>query len=193
MNNVDIADKFGKMWKQSRLDAGKSQEYMAKALGVSKKTIQNWEAGYASPSQIMGFKWFEALDVPALPYYLQLFHDEFNGISKNSSDEEIRRALIKLIENLDINTVRKVLFLLYGDHGSPISAIVDLSVAYVHTPLPARIGVADLVVTNYEIASAYKDTADHIAPDVEYLRKNIADGKKAVTKLRKSHLGGDLE
>lgn len=193
MNNVDIAEKFGKMWKTSRLDAGKSQEYMAKALGVSKKTVQNWEAGYASPSQIMGFKWFEALDVPALPYYLALLHDEFDGVTHNSSDEDVRKALIKLIENMDSDTVRKVLFLLYGDHGSPIQAIVDLTVAYVHTPLPARIGVADLVVTNYEIASAYKATQNHITPNVNYLRKSIEDGKKAVTKLRKSHLGGDLE
>lgn len=193
MDNVNIADRFGAMWKKSRIDAGKSQEYMAKALGVSKKTVQNWEAGFASPSQIMGFKWFDALDVPALPYYLSLLYDEFNGISRDSSDEDVRKALIKLIENLDSETVRKILFLLYGDHGSPIQAIVDLTVAYVHTPLPARIGVADLVVTNYEITSAYKNTADHVEPNVPYLRKSIEDGKKAVTKLRKSHLGGDLE
>lgn len=193
MNNVDISEKFGRMWKQSRIDAGKSQDYMAKALGVSKKTVQNWEAGYASPSQIMGFKWFEALDVPALPYYLHLLYDEFNGISKDSSDEDVKKALIKLIENLDAETVRKILFLLYGDHGSPVQAIVDLTVAYVHTPLPARLGVADLVLTNYEIATAYKITQDHIRPNTEYLHKSIDDGKKAVAKLRKSHLGGDLE
>lgn len=188
-----IADKFGKMWRQSRLDAGKSQDYMAKALGVSKKTIQNWEAGYASPSQIMGFKWFEALDVPALPYYLKLLYGEFNGISKESSDDDVKKALIKLIEDMDSETVRKVLFLLYGDHGSPVQAIVDLTVAYVHTPLPARLGVADLVLTNYEIATAYKATQNHVTPNVEYLHKSIEDGKKAVTKLRKSHLGGDLD
>lgn len=193
MNNVDTAEKFGKMWKKSRLDAGKSQEYMAKALGVSKKTVQNWEAGYASPSQIMGFKWFEALDVPPLPYYLALLYKEFDGISQESTDEDVKKALIKLIENLDSDTVRKVLFLLYGDHGSPIPAIVDLTVAYVHTPLPARVGVAELILTGYEIASAYKHTSEHVEPNVEYLRKSIEDGKQAVINMRKSHLGGDIE
>ena len=33
--------RFAKIWSLSRSDAGKTQEYMASGLGVSKKTIQN--------------------------------------------------------------------------------------------------------------------------------------------------------
>ena len=43
MTRNEIADRFGMMWKKSRCNAGVSQEYMAKALGVSKKTIQNYD------------------------------------------------------------------------------------------------------------------------------------------------------
>lgn len=193
MNNVELADKFGKMWKQSRLDAGKSQEYVAKALGVSKKTVQNWESGFASPNQITGFKWFEALNVPALPYYLRLLYDEFEDIAPTSPDEDIKEALITLINSLDNNMIRKLLYLLYGDHGSSITAITELLVAYVHTPLPARIGVAELIMTNYEIANAYKATSNHIQPNEEYLRNSIEKGKEAVIKKRNCYLGGDLE
>lgn len=193
MDNITISDKFGKMWKTSRLDAGKSQDYMAKALGVSKKTIQNWEAGYASPSQIMGFKWFEALDVPALPYYLSLLHGEFEGLTQASSDEDIKKALLALVNDMDATTARKLLFLFYGDHGSPIKGILELMVAYVHTPLPARIGVAELMLTNYNISSAYKATSNHIEPDTNYLDKAITRGMEAVTAKRSAYFGGDLE
>lgn len=193
MNNAEISDKFANMWRKSRADAGKSQDYMAKALGVSKKTIQNWESGYASPSQIMGFKWFEALDVPALPYYLSLLYKDFEGLSVNSPDEDIRKALHTLIDGLDDKTVRELLFLLYGDHGSSIQGIIELMVAYVHTPLPARLGVAQLILTNYDISKAFGRLSGHAEPDAEHLQDLIAKGMDAVIKKRNSYLGGDLE
>ena len=34
--------RFARIWALSRGNAGKSQEFMASGLGVSKKTIQNW-------------------------------------------------------------------------------------------------------------------------------------------------------
>ena len=49
----DITDRerqFAKIWADSRVDAGKTQDYMAKGLGVSKKTIQNWENDVRKPA-----------------------------------------------------------------------------------------------------------------------------------------------
>ena len=69
----DITDRerqFAKIWADSRVDAGKTQDYMAKGLGVSKKTIQNWENGVTAPDFFMGSEWFRVLGINPLPYYL---------------------------------------------------------------------------------------------------------------------------
>lgn len=42
-SRIERVKRFAKIWWKSRADAGKSQEFMALSLGVSKKTIQNWE------------------------------------------------------------------------------------------------------------------------------------------------------
>ena len=53
-NKSDRVKRFAQIWSLSRADTGKTQEYMANGLGVSKKTIQNWEKGAsASASWVM--------------------------------------------------------------------------------------------------------------------------------------------
>ena len=50
MNKAEFSDRLASVWLRSRGQAGKTQEYVAKSLGVSKKTVQNWEAGTAAPN-----------------------------------------------------------------------------------------------------------------------------------------------
>lgn len=49
-SRIERAKRFAKVWWKSRDDVGKSQEFMALSMGVSKKTIQNWEKGLSSPN-----------------------------------------------------------------------------------------------------------------------------------------------
>lgn len=74
MNRIELSDRIAGMWRKSRYDAGKSQEYVARALGVSKKTIQNWEAGEASPNFRVALEWFDALGVPMYPYLMSVIY-----------------------------------------------------------------------------------------------------------------------
>ena len=76
LQRIDISEKFASMWRKSREDAGKSQDFMAKAMRVSKRTIQNWEAGISCPSQSAGLEWFQILGLAPLPYYLELLYPE---------------------------------------------------------------------------------------------------------------------
>ena len=55
MNTVELSERFGKMWKDMRTEAGYSHTQVAKAIGVSRTTIENWENGTSSPSQKQGF------------------------------------------------------------------------------------------------------------------------------------------
>ena len=101
MKKYDISERFAKMWRTSREAAGKSQDYMAKALGVSKKTVQNWENGTSCPSQQMGFEWFMVLGVQPMPYYLKLLYPyEFDRIEPGANKKDVGIALLTLVSNL---------------------------------------------------------------------------------------------
>lgn len=100
----DINERFAKIWKVSRNQVNVSQDEIAKRLGVSKKTVQNWEAGLSSPSQVMGFKWFEALGVQPMPYYLSVMYPGFGDIPKEPSASDIDEYLIKLIKDVPERT-----------------------------------------------------------------------------------------
>lgn len=183
MDHYDLSERFARMWRQSRADAGKSQDYLAKKLGVSKKTIQNWEAGLASPSQMKGFEWFEALGRQPLPYYLQLlFPEEYEDLSPSSDNQAIEDALITYIKSCRPATKRKLLFMLNGSHGSSPEGLLEMITAYLHTPLKNRLCVASATILNYEIAEAHGELIDqeHIAPDVDLLRRSLERSKEAV-------------
>ena len=81
-SRIDRITRFSKIWWQSRADAEKSQEFMALGLGVSKKTVQNWEKGISAPDLFQGSEWFRILGLNPLPYYLAfLFPELFGDIS----------------------------------------------------------------------------------------------------------------
>lgn len=175
MRKEDI-DRFAEIWRRSREDAGKSQEYMAKALSVSKKTIQNYESGYSSPSQEKGFEWFGVLGLNPLPYYLKvIFPLEFEDLSAKSEDKEIEDALIRYIKALRPEDKRKLLFVIYGDHGSSFSELIEMLTAHFHTPEENRITIAQNICTNFEIANATNKliAKDHVMPDIRILKKAI--------------------
>lgn len=184
MNRNDIADKFGLMWKKSRCDAGASQEYMAKALGVSKKTVQNWESGIGCPNQMVGFEWFHILGLQPLPYYLDMLYGKCEDVSEEDT-KSLDKALNESISRLNPYMKRKLLYILDADHGSSTAGVLDMIVAHLHCPLPLRIGVAQHILSNYEIAEEYEANSDLIKCDTDILKKSIENCKKAV-KQRKT-------
>lgn len=187
MNQIEIAEGFAQMWRKSREDAGKSQDFMAKALGVSKTTVQNWEAGTSCPNQMKGFEWFRALGLQPLPYYLELFYPASDTIS-SEEDKKIEEALIKYAKALRPSERKKLLFVVYGQHGSEFEELLEMLVAYFHTPDENRITVAQNVCTNFEIAQATNKLVakDSIMPDIKLV-------KNAIIRKRNKILGTNAE
>lgn len=174
MDELDI--RFAEMLQKSRADANKSQDYVAKKLGVSKKTIQNWENGYSCPSQVQGVKWFEALNLQPMPYYLELMYPiEFSKLTPESADEAIEEALIRYIKAMRPSDKRKLLFITYGDHGSAFNELIEMLTAHFHTPEANRLTVAQNICTNFEIAEATEQliAKEHIMPDIKILKRAI--------------------
>lgn len=191
MNRFDISERFAHMWKHSREITGKSQDYMAKALGVSKKTVQNWEMGTSCPSQLKGFEWFDALGLNPLPFYLRLLHpDKFTGLQSDHSEKRTEDALIQIIKDLPPDSKRKLLYLLCGDHGSSVVGMLELINAHLQSPLRDRLNIAQSVAINYEIAVASGKIRkpEQIQPDMEVLDDAIRKGKAAVISGRENYI-----
>ena len=97
----DRNKRFARIWSLSRSDAGKTQEFMANGLGVSKKTIQNWEKGASAPDLYEGSEWFRVLGTNPMPYYLAFLYPWlFDGIKHEDDDQEIEQALLFLVKNM---------------------------------------------------------------------------------------------
>lgn len=191
MNTLELSDKFAQMWRKSREDAGKSQAYMAKALGVSRTTVQHWEDGTASPSQMKGFQWFDALGLQPLPYYLSLIYD--TDINAGEID-----SLTEIVSDLPTDQQKKILYLISGSHGSSVAGVIELITAYLLLPLRDRLAIAQSIATMYRVVLAEGSARadESIRPDMKILTQAINRGTMAVLSGRRDYsqlIGDDLE
>lgn len=190
MNDVDIKNRIAELLKSSRYDAGMSQDSVAKCLGVSKKTVQNWEAGISSPPLSIVMQWFDYLDVPVYPYILKLSHPELELLNANSCDEEIRDALMLLVKDMDIKKMRQHFFEAFGEHGTAPDGMGEVKTAYLHLPMDVKVGIAEIICTQFEICQAQGRLVqpDSIMPNVESLKSYIDSAKQAVIKGKDTYL-----
>lgn len=179
MNRIEYADRVADMFKRSRAVSGKSQEYVAKALGVSKKTIQNWEAGLASPNIVTCLEWFDVLGVPIFPYIINVLSGGMAdaGEHKEKVDEKLQEALALLSPSAK----EKLLYLFCGSHGSSPRGVIEMITAYLKTPLAMRLNIAFSVVTNYDICKASNMIKEPLPePNATLLLKSAEAGRTAV-------------
>lgn len=177
-----IRGMFAELLRTSREEARMSQQEIAQRLGVSKTTVQNWELSISSPSVMKLAEWFIALGIQPLPYCLRAFYPlEFTNIDK-ANDDELDKALQLLIRDMPVEQKRKLLYIFYGDHGSSAISVMNMVVAHLKTPLISRIGVASLIVSNYELAAGMGRLVGDkdIAPDMHILTMAIQKAKEAV-------------
>lgn len=186
------ARKFSDIFLRSRYDAGKTQAFMAKAMNVSVKTVQNWEAGITCPSQTQTFDWFVKLGVQPLPYYLDYLYPDLKKITADSSVEDVDKALCEVIEQLSLPMKLRMLYVLSGNHGSSVAALLELTVAYLALPLHGRIVITETVMNKYKLDGMSNDlrSADTMPPDIDLILKAVEratnamlDGKDNYTAL----------
>ena len=104
MDRASKAKRFAEIWLKSRAEAGYSQERMAMELGVSKKTIQNWEKGLSFPNAFQVFEWFEVLGMNPIIYFLAYQHQNDTNTDKKFYNymevirKENKKRIIQLYE-----------------------------------------------------------------------------------------------
>lgn len=184
-NRIERAQRFSKIWSQSRADCGVSQEYLAMGLGVSKKTIQNWEKGVSSPSFFQGTEWFHLLGLNPLPYYFQfVFPNAFAEDINPDDNESIEYALKQLIDTLPTNGKIQLLYLFYGEHGSSPYSVLQMLTAHLQVPMKERVSHASIIMQDYEMEKELGNLTcpDDVQPDLDLLRTALNQGKKAAIK-----------
>lgn len=192
--DYELQERFARIWRVSRAQAGISQDAIAKRLGVSKKTVQNWEAGTSCPSQSMGLAWFRACGVQPLPYYLSILYPGFGDIPANPTDKQVDEYIMKVISGMPARTKRQILYMLSGYHGSSVVGVMEMVNAHLQTPLRDRVNVAQNISTNYTFAETGNmiRCPKHIQPNMDILNMMIDKGKDAVLKGREEYTT-DLE
>lgn len=190
MTDYEIDERIALMLRQSRASAGISREYVASELGLSAKTIQNWEEGLSSPNAKYIIKWFDAVGIPIYPYLLKISTPGLEEINANSSDEQIRDALFALIDSMDISQMRKHYFELFGEHGTAPDGMGEVKTAYLHLPMDVKVGIAEIISTQFLICQAQNRLVqpDKIMPDIQKLQNYIDKAKNAVIEGKSSYL-----
>lgn len=179
MNNkirASKAQRFSEIWWKSRTKAQKSQEYMALGMGVSKKTVQNWEKGISSPSFFQFFDWFKLLDINPMPYILSYLHPDFNNISLMTENEEaLENAIFQLIKNTSITEKRQLLFLMQDYQEINWYSLLQMFTAHCQTNLKSKYIVAKIICDNYNLECEAKNTTGpHIVkPDIKALENTL--------------------
>lgn len=187
---VDRAKRFSKIWWRSRADAEVSQEYVAIGVGVSRKTVQNWEKGISSPDLFQASEWFNVLGLNPLPYFLDyIFPEKVDGIKASDEDRRVEEALTHLISQLPASGKRQLLYMLYGHHGSSPNAVLNLMNAHLQTPLKDRVVHAAMIVEDYELEKSLGNLVSpaNVQPDVKMLRISMDNARVTVEKHRSGY------
>lgn len=168
----------------TRNEAGISQEYMALELGVTRRTILNWENGVSEPSISQAVAWFKLVNKNPIPYLLQYTYPDMDKISPNDNDAKILSSLMQVINDLPAEGVRQLMYLFFGNHGSSPRAVLHMITAHLQTPMKDRIAHGQLIATNYELAKRTGNLSKpaHIQPDYECLLSEIENAKSFVEK-----------
>lgn len=176
--------------REARNISGKSQEYMAYELGVARKTVQNWEKGSSEPSIGQAIAWFKALNISPLPYLFQFVHTDLEHVSSASERNQLKAALVKLMQELPEEGIRQLLYLFYGKHGSSPRAVLNMVIAHLQTPMRDRVLQGTVIVKNYELASKKGCLTDkeHVQPNVELLHRAIEEGEAADLRDAKAYV-----
>ncbi|MBQ4574457.1 MAG: helix-turn-helix transcriptional regulator [Clostridia bacterium] len=178
------ASRFTALLCKARNDAGKSQHYMAVGLGVSKKTIQNWERGVTFPDITQYTAWFKLLGLDPL-HYLTV-----SDSADSDEDRQLEEQLIMLIRRSSAFEKRELLYLMAGKHGSSWYSLLQMFTTHCHTTMQSRVTAARLILENYEMEAETDELVlpDEITPDLTTLKRAITQGKQAAQKKENGYI-----
>lgn len=188
---INLNDMTSEIMAQARIGKNRSQQYMAKTLGRSLTTIQNWEAGISTPKLSDVGSWFDALGVNPMRSCLNYLHpDRYKNLAQASSQKEIDEALLFYIQNIaSDHEKRELAFCIFGETGSSWHAQLDELTARNHLPIAHRINISRATIETYGIMRELGTLRgiDHVMPDIENVDRAIENCKDSVRNGRSEY------
>ena len=170
-SKIEKQQRLANILAQARYNCEVSQEQMATKMGVSKKTIQNWEGAVSMPDIFQTIEWFEKLGLNPQKYYYDYAHPEM------SSDD-----LHTMIDSISESGKMALFYLLYGEHNSSPDCVLNMLIAHLQSPLKDRVANATLIFQNYRMEKDLDNLThpDAIQPNLDKLENAIESGRRAV-------------
>lgn len=180
-SRIERVKKFARIWWKSRANSKKSQEFIALGLGISKRTIQNWEKGLSAPNLFQASEWFNLLGLNPIRYFLEFLYPNLFNTTKSENEAELDEMLINLVKNLSIVEKKQLIHLMSGAHGGSWSALLQLIFVYSKTSLQSRVAAARTILENYEIEEKNGKLMDtkELNPDLDLLKLALSQCKLA--------------
>lgn len=164
---------YSDIFKMSRMSCGKSQDFIAMNLGINRRTVKNWEDGTVEPTLFQTTEWFRVLNLDILKYFFDIIYPSLEGEYPCSEH---------VFENLDANTKHKLLFMVFGNHGSSPISVLQMGIAFLHLPQIYRTNIAEMTYRAYLMADSDDVLVcpEHVLPDLSYLEEAITTCKSEV-------------
>ena len=167
-----------------RKSAGLSRPKLASMIGVTDRTIKNWEDGVSRPDADLFLDVFYACNKHLLDVMRK--SDSADFFSESVSPGEIRQRLIAMIRSETTDDMnRRLLYNLAADHGSDAEAQLNLCTAYNHLSMEDKYDICKLVVERYRLRSEQHRlirTQHAVFPDLDYLEAELTRVRKEITK-----------
>ncbi len=185
----DDTKRMARLLMLTRAESGVSQEKVAMELGVSRKTVQNWERGISMPSIIQTIEWFRIMDVAAIPYLIQFLIPDIEEPSGDQKDEQLRNKLISIVESMPMEAVRQLMYLFQGEHGSSPRAVVNFMVASLNMPLKDRHLIDTMILGGYRLVKemGIEDKVG-VQPVLKVMEEAIEKERAALVKNRENYM-----
>lgn len=175
--------RFARIWWDSRARSGRSQEYMALGLGVSKKTVQNWERGVSAPDLYQGLTWFELIGQNPVPYYLMYLYPQMSGERRREpqTEEKAGRICRQLFEDMPPLERQQLLYLMAGDHECSWHGLLQVLMALCAMSGRTRLALITMIRELYEMekATLLLSGPERLQPDMRLLAHAVREGQKA--------------
>ncbi len=183
----DRIERFARIFWQSREDAGKTQKYMESRMGVTRRTIANWEKGVSSPTFSQAYLWFQALGLNPLPYYFSFLYPEAMENLFHAKEDDSLVSAFELMKTILPDTMLKQLYFIFtGNHGVSLKTFSELQTSHLHLPMRDRVYTAHSIVYFYRLSQVQNLTnaPDKIPTAIDYLEEAVDQGMSAVINSR---------
>lgn len=172
---------------KARVKCGMSQKRVADYIGVSRKTVQNWENGLGSPDIDQVKEWCEAIGENPMIIFTLFIFGEASGIDPKRSEAKRSTVADYILLKMSDQEIDILYFLITGVSGSSPYPYLQKVGADLSCPISDRVNSAKLIQSNYELASQTHTTTPYAPPiDCEALEWAVMLGREAAISSRKN-------